>query len=1664
MIFFTQLIANSERRMQLFGIVFYLMLGLLGQSQTVPTWQTGANNQSDASGSGTSYSVAKPSNIVAGDLVILFLTQQRASSTATTSSFTPTAGDGFTLIRAQNAGNNDRTSISVYYKIATSSEPVNYTGTIAQFTNAPNWKAVVNRVTGHDPFAPIGAANGADGNSTTTISIPQISTAINNSLLVAMRSVRTAVAGSTVPTGMTESWIFAGSGTGSSGVPAIHAARQTIATAAATGTRAFTWTATAANERIAGVMFAINPGPTATTNLPCWSRISQRYWVATRNATGGKVQNGDVVTVAAVININPQNTSGGGSNTWVGVCNTGTGSTTTLLNFSFQQSVPTNTTYVSGTLKGLTARDLVYSGGSTDNVANLTGNFTDAQDVGDDAFISGNMVVFNLGTGATNSSGGTLASSALPRQSGFIYQAVFNVTVNAANGSTVNLGGGKIYYRNTAGGALYEYTLPDMFVQVAENISTDIPIDTANLITAAERGTFGTLKTAKFGDPIGAVVPGFTFIRRTEVYDNEYTIVAQTSVDTRAEAPANVVGTAPTAPNLTASPTNSATDVVFYQAATSPAIQGGWDVIADHTRATNTALGNPLFNAAELATGKGYMLMVNGSYAPATVFQATSNGLNPNTYYKISFWIRNICNNCHNNTGITGSGATDGERSNPGVLPNVAFKIDGKIAYTTGQIPYDNPTGVFNNTASRNTWKKREFIYLNQSAGNTIDLELINFAPGGGGNDFVVDDIEIKRVLPLVTYNEVCLAAGYTGTLTGNVNSTQIPQNFSWYQWQISDNGGANWTNVTPATEAVAPLNPQNYSVDYAITNAPNGRRYRIISAANQVDLGNNAFIAGIAVVTVDNCCVTYRIAPEHTGIWSRPENWEFYNPVTENNIWLPATSTPPQGSRVEIRTVFTQDVNFTVEQCPLILNNNGLSKLTINPQITLGFEGGEDGNAYFNSRPVIVKSTAAGTGAIGKMFDDGPNPGEFSKTLGDDNVTLERYIPGNKRRWNLLTFGVTSATASIRDGWGGGSRGRVSNSANYNAGRPLGNPSPTKPNNVPFPTPGDYVAEDATIITGHGHSLASTANGQGFDWWPELIIPKGATFWVTPTKSVVAGRLVTTPSSIRPYRPGEESTFDTSRGVGWVSQPSLNTNYNGLGVSIVNAKLDDAEQGYMLYTRGDRQVLENWFNSTTLRPTGQIKKMDIQVTLNPDPALTVFGNPYPSPIDFEELSTTNSALMENRFYYWDSNIPGTQGNGGWRTVTQLSPGNWQAVPFVNILPSLPPVPPTLTSKVQFISSSQAILLESKSLNSVDITVNEAMKVDITTVNVTPFEVEPSTTLKPGVLFANFNTRNDANELSLMDGVAVLMAFGFKAETTDESDIKKIYNFTDAETSISLARNGLRLGVEAYPEPETEAIFYLYTKGLEKRNYALTFHAMDLQRDGREIFLKDNFMGTLNPISDMKDSQYDFAGTDDALSLQPNRFEIVFKQSTILPVTFTRLQAVEQDKNIKVSWSLAAEKNVSHYEVEHSRNGTDFSKAVQVAANNTSPASYDWLHIQPGAGNHFYRVRGVDNDGKFNTSHIVKVTLGSNKPAFTAFPTVVPNTRQVALQINSMKAGDYILQVTDMSGRVIQSQKLKLDNGAYAQILQLPPALQSGRYNIRLAGESGSFLQVIVKD
>jgi hypothetical protein len=265
-----------------------------------------------------------------------------------------------------------------------------------------------------------------------------------------------------------------------------------------------------------------------------------------------------------------------------------------------------------------------------------------------------------------------------------------------------------------------------------------------------------------------------------------------------------------------------------------------WDITGDHTGAAIPAAGNPPADTTIVGSKAGYALIINASYETNKAFDQTITNLCENTYYEFSAWFKNICRRCACDSSGKGAG-TAGYIPGPGndssgVRPNLSFTIDGEEYYTSGNIAYSG------------LWEKKGFIYKTKLGQNFMNVTIRNNAPGGGGNDWAIDDITIATCLPNMKYSpsiNPTVCAGGTLKIYDTVRS--FFNNYTYYKWQRSTDGGLTWTDVTlPAGPAVPFWNGtaweyvSSYTIPPAFTAIGNsGDKYRLVAATSITNLSD---------------------------------------------------------------------------------------------------------------------------------------------------------------------------------------------------------------------------------------------------------------------------------------------------------------------------------------------------------------------------------------------------------------------------------------------------------------------------------------------------------------------------------------------------------------------------------------------------------------------------------------------------------------------------------------------------------------------------------------------------------------------------------------------------------------------------------------------------------
>ncbi len=134
-----------------------------------------------------------------------------------------------------------------------------------------------------------------------------------------------------------------------------------------------------------------------------------------------------------------------------------------------------------------------------------------------------------------------------------------------------------------------------------------------------------------------------------------------------------------------------------------------------------------------------------------------------------------------------------------------------------------------------------------------------------------------------------------------------------------------------------------------------------------------------------------------------------------------------------------------------------------------------------------------------------------------------------------------------------------------------------------------------------------------------------------------------------------------------------------------------------------------------------------------------------------------------------------------------------------------------------------------------------------------------------------------------------------------------------------------------------------------------------------------------------------------------------------LPVKFTGLNAKKLAAGTQITWNVADEINVNRYEVEKATTANQYTKIGSVNASGKSSYSFTDASNSPVS---FYRIKSVDEDGKFAYSTILSLNNGKSVMVFKAFPSPVQSMLTVQHQ-TALANGKITISTQD--GRLVKS-------------------------------------------
>jgi gliding motility-associated-like protein len=294
---------------------------------------------------------------------------------------------------------------------------------------------------------------------------------------------------------------------------------------------------------------------------------------------------------------------------------------------------------------------------------------------------------------------------------------------------------------------------------------------------------------------------------------------------------------------------------------------GAWhDVPHDHT-------GNP----------NGYMMIVNASFQPSIFFSQTASGLCPNTTYEFSSYILNLIKKA---------------ASGPGVIePNITFSIATK----SGQVLATDSTGTIAPTDTV-FWYHYGVYFTTPANTSDVVVTMTNNAPGGNGNDLILDDITFRACGPIIQTGFGSTAGAKDKALCQHSNAVYtiraevLGNNNHSYQWQLNKHN-TGWVDIS------APAGQIPDSLNVSFLDADTGAyRYRLgVSNGSDISSVNCRVYSQPLTINVNplpvvppippqTVCEGYALKLEATGgvsyTWSGPSlPPTSQNPLIINNV-----------------------------------------------------------------------------------------------------------------------------------------------------------------------------------------------------------------------------------------------------------------------------------------------------------------------------------------------------------------------------------------------------------------------------------------------------------------------------------------------------------------------------------------------------------------------------------------------------------------------------------------------------------------------------------------------------------------------------------------------------------------------------------------------------------
>jgi hypothetical protein len=182
-----------------------------------------------------------------------------------------------------------------------------------------------------------------------------------------------------------------------------------------------------------------------------------------------------------------------------------------------------------------------------------------------------------------------------------------------------------------------------------------------------------------------------------------------------------------------------------------------------------------------------------------------------------------------------------------------------------------------------------------------------------------------------------------------------------------------------------------------------------------------------------------------------------------------------------------------------------------------------------------------------------------------------------------------------------------------------------------------------------------------------------------------------------------------------------------------------------------------------------------------------------------------------------------------------------------------------------------------------------------------------------------------------------------------------------------------------------------------------------------------------------------------------------------LPIKLVSFSAEKKSGFVLLKWATENEINADHYEVERSSDATHFSIiGIKNALNLPYTQHYELEDHDPFTGIVYYRLKSIDNDGKYSYSKIIAVadySIIDNGEIIVLNPA----HNNITILNKTTQSGNFNYQLLNISGQVVQKGIMNMQANGIV-VLPVASSITVGTYLLEIRkGETLSGTKILLQ-